>query len=256
MGFIRDRLSMSGRVAVVTGGGRNLGRGMALGLADAGASVVVAEIDEETGPAMERELREAGHEALWLRTNVRDSASIDSLVAGTLERFGRIDVMVANAGGMFMAPALDISRNGFEAVLDLNLTGAWLCARSAARAMIEAGHGGSIVTVSSMNAIDGALYGAHYGAAKAGILGLTRSLAAEWAEHEIRVNAIAPGGRRRLAGDEPGRGQLMGGGSPEYIENVAAAVVYLASDLSTWVTGHTLVVDDGGTSTHAPPRGA
>ena len=82
MGFIRERLSMSGRVAVVTGGGRNLGRGMALGLADAGASVVVAEIDEETGPAMERELREAGHEALWLRTNVRDSASIDALRRG------------------------------------------------------------------------------------------------------------------------------------------------------------------------------
>ena len=255
MGFIRDRLEMSGRVAVVTGAGRNLGRGMALGLADAGAAVVVAEVDEQTGPAMERELRDAGHEALWLRTNVRDSASIDALVAGTVERFGRIDVMVANAGGMFMAPALDISRNGFEAVLDLNLTGAWLCGRAAAKAMIEAGHGGSIVNVSSMNAIDGALYGAHYGAAKAGILGLTRSLAAEWAEHEIRVNAIAPGGRRRLASERT-PGPLMGGGSPEYIENVAAAVVYLASDLSTWVTGHTLVVDDGGTSTHAPPRGA
>ena len=70
------------------------------------------------------------------------------------------------------------------------------------------------------------------------------------------MNAIAPGGRRRLAGDEPGRSQLLGGGSPEYIENVAAAVVYLASNLSTWVTGHTLVVDDGGTSTHAPPRSA
>ena len=255
MGFIRDRLEMSGRVAVVTGAGRNLGRGMALGLADAGAAVVVAEIDEETGPAMERELREAGHDALWLRTNVRDSASIDALVAGTLERFGRIDVMVTNAGGMFMAPALDISRNGFEAVLDLNLTAAWLCGRAAAKAMIDAGDGGSIVNVSSINAVTGARYGSHYGAAKAGILGLTRSLAAEWAEHEIRVNAIAPGGRRRLASERT-PGPLTGGGSPEYIENVAAAVVYLASDLSTWVTGHTLVVDDGGTSTHAPPRGA
>jgi len=256
MGFIHDRLEMKGRVAVVTGGGRNLGRGMALGLADAGAAVVVAEIDEETGPAMERELHEAGHEALWLRTNVRDSASIDALVAGTVERFGRIDVMVANAGGMFMAPALDISRNGFEAVLDLNLTGAWLCASAAAKAMIEGGHGGSIVTVSSMNAIDGALYGAHYGAAKAGILGLTRSVAAEWAEHGIRVNAVAPGGRTARAGAAPREGQLAGGGDPEYIENVAAATVYLASDLASWVTGHTLVVDDGGTFTNAAPRGA
>ena len=245
---------MSARVAVVTGAGRNLGRGIALGLADAGAAVVIAEVDEDTGPAMERELRDAGHDALWIRTNVRDADSVDALIAGTLERFGRLDVMVPNAGGMFQAPALDISKRGFEAVIDLNLIGTWLCATAAARAMIDGGHGGSIVNVSSQNALFGALNGAHYGAAKAAILGLTRSVAAEWAEHGIRVNAIAPGGRQARAGATPGAGQLAGGGDAEYIENVAAGVVYLASDLASWVTGHTLVVDDGGTFTNAPPR--
>ncbi|MDE2696813.1 MAG: SDR family oxidoreductase [Chloroflexota bacterium] len=256
MGFIHDRLDMSERVAIVTGGGRNLGRGIALGLADAGAAVVIAEIDEETGPAMERELRDAGHDALFIHTNVRDADSVDALIAGTVERFGRLDVMVANAGGMFQAPALDISKRGFEAVIDLNLIGTWLCNTAAARAMIEGGRGGSIINMSSQNALYGALNGPHYGAAKAGILGLTLSVAAEWAEHGIRVNAVAPGGRTARAGAAPREGQLAGGGDPEYIENVAAATVYLASDLASWVTGHTLVVDDGGTFTNAAPRGA
>lgn len=223
---------MSGRVAIVTGGGRNLGRGIALGLADAGAAVVIAEIDEDSGPAMERELRDAGHDALYIHTNVRDADSVEALIAGAVERFGRLDVMVANAGGMFRASALDISKRGFEAVIDLNLIGTWLCGTAAARAMIEGGRGGSIVNVSSQNALYGALGGAHYGA------------------------AIAPGGRQARVGAAPEAGQLVGGGEPEYIENVAAAAVYLASDLASWVTGHTLVVDDGGTFTHAAPRGA
>ena len=255
MGFVHDRLDMSGRVAIVTGGGRNLGRGIALGLADAGAAVVIAEIDEDTGPAMERELRDAGHEALFIRANVRDADSVEALIAGAIERFGRLDVMVANAGGMFRAPALDISKRGFEAVIDLNLIGTWLCNTAAARAMIAGGRGGSIVNVSSQNALYGALGGAHYGAAKAGILGLTRSVAAEWAEHGIRVNAVAPGGRQARAGSATEEGQLAGGGDAEFIENVATATVYLASDLASWVTGHTLVVDDGGTFTNAAPRG-
>ena len=158
---------------------------------------------------------------------------------------------------MFQAPALDISKRGFEAVIDLNLIGTWLCDTAAARAMIEAGNGGSIINVSSQNALYGALNGAHYGAAKAGILGLTRSVAAEWAEHG------SPCKRDRARRDGPGRtgaapreGQLAGGGDAEYIENVATSVVYLASDLASWVTGHTLVVDDGGTFTNAVPRGA
>ncbi len=255
MGFIHDRLDMSGKVAVVTGAGRNLGRAMALGLADAGAAVVVAEIDEATGPAMERELRDAGHQALWVRVNVREQDSVNELVDRTVSEMGRIDVLVNNAGGMFMAPAVDISERGFTAVISLNLIGTWLCSQAAANAMFAAGHGGSIISIASENAIVGHVYGPHYGAAKAGITGLMRSLAAEWAEQGIRCNSVAPGGRRRMRPpDQEQLGQLAGGGAPEFIENVAAAVVYLASDLSTWVTGHTLVVDDGGTTTHAPPR--
>ena len=194
MGFIHDRLSMSGRVAVVTGGGRNLGRGMALGLADAGGAVVVAEIDEETGPAMERELLDAGHEALWLRTNVRDSASIDALVDGTVERFGRIDVMVANAGGMFMAPALDISRNGFEAVLDLNLNRCLALRERRGegddRRRPRRQHRHRLLDERDRR-------GAVRGALRRGEGRASSAHSDRWrpsgAEHEIRVNAIAPG---------------------------------------------------------------
>ncbi len=254
MGFVQDRISMKGKVAVVTGSGRNIGRGIALGLADAGAAVVIAEIDETTGPAVERELTQAGHKALWVRVNVREAASVQNLIDTTVQQLGRIDALVNNAGGMFTARAVDISQRGFEAVISLNLIGTWLCSQAAAKAMIQAGHGGSIVNISSENALVGHANGAHYGAAKAGILGLMRSLATEWAEYGIRVNAIAPGGRRRLAADERPLGQLTGGGQPEYIENLACAAVYLASDMSSWVTGLTLPVDDGGTSTQAPPR--
>src|SRR5688572_14928439 len=114
MAFIYDRLAMQGKVAVVTGAGRGIGRAIADGLAEVGAKVVIAERDAETGPAAERALAAAGHEALWVQLDVRDAAQVEAMARTTVERFGRLDVMVNNAGGTFFAPALDISPHGFE----------------------------------------------------------------------------------------------------------------------------------------------
>jgi NAD(P)-dependent dehydrogenase (short-subunit alcohol dehydrogenase family) len=168
---------MSGRVAVVTGGGRGIGRGIAEALCEVGAAVVIAELDEELGPAAELELSEAGHAARWVRTNVRDGESIEAMMAETISRHGRVDVLVNNAGGMFRAPALDISERGFLAVVNQNLTSTFLASRAAAKAMAR--QGGSIVNIASIAGMVGHLDSVHYASAKAGIIGLTRSLAAE-----------------------------------------------------------------------------
>jgi 2-deoxy-D-gluconate 3-dehydrogenase len=255
MGFVRDRLELGGKVAVVTGAGQGIGRSIALGLADAGAAIVIAEVNEETGPRVQQELAAAGHRALFAHTNVRDSESVQQMVATTVRELGAIDVLVNNAGGMFMAPAQELSERGFAAVIDLNVMGTWLCSHAAGKAMIEAGNGGSIINISSLNGLVGVANGPHYGAAKAAVAGLARSLAADWAEYGIRVNAIAPGGRAAFvpslsptgAAEGPAEprqqgGQVVGGGSPEWLENLACTAVYLASDMSSLLSGATIAL--------------
>jgi NAD(P)-dependent dehydrogenase (short-subunit alcohol dehydrogenase family) len=254
MGFVRDRLELGGKVAVVTGAGQGIGRSLALGLADAGAAIVIAEVNEDTGPQVEQELTTAGHRALFAHTNVRDSESVQQMVATTVRELGAVDVLVNNAGGMFMAPAHELSERGFAAVIDLNVMGTWLCSHAAGNAMIEAGNGGSIINISSLNGLVGVANGPHYGAAKAAVAGLARSLAADWAEYGIRVNAIAPGGRAAFVpslseapgtehrAEPPAEGQVIGGGSPEWLENLACTAVYLASDMSSLLSGATIAL--------------
>ena len=174
-------------------------------------------------------------------------------MTGAREHFGRLDAMFNNAGGNFQAPTLDVSERGFDAVARMNVRAAFIGSQAAARVMIEDGHGGSIVSTASSAAYHATGRGvAAYAAAKAGILGLTRELAAEWGQQGIRVNAIAPGGV-----DSPGRhrnieraaddvaenyGLLKRLGSPE---NFAAGAIFLASDLAAHITGHTIHIDAG-----------
>jgi NAD(P)-dependent dehydrogenase (short-subunit alcohol dehydrogenase family) len=257
MASLHERLNMTGKVAIVTGAGRGLGRATAVSLAEAGAAIVIAERDQETGPGAERALRQAGHTALWLEVDVRDADAIQAMVAAASERFGRIDVLVNNAGGTFVAPALEIRERGFMTVLNLNLTSAWLCSQAAARRMSAAGHGGSIVNISSMSAFIGSQNTVPYGTAKAAVVGLTRALAAEWGGYGIRVNAVAPGSmategaalmaeRYQAAADRAlSHEHLIPLGRKGRPEEIGSVVVFLASELASYVTGQTLLVDGG-----------
>ena len=248
MPFIYDRLSLKGKVAVVTGAGQGIGKGIALGLAEVGARMCIAEMNEETGPATAREISSAGGESFAFRADVREAVQVNALMKAVTDRWGRIDVLVNNAGGTFFIPALDISPNGFDAVVRENLKTMFLCSQAAARAMIQGGHGGSIVNIASMNAFIAGANLSVYSAAKAGVAGMTRALAWEWGKHGIRVNAIAPGsieteGTRGRGTDRDW--SILPVGRKGQPADIACAAVFLASDLGGYVTGETLLVDGG-----------
>jgi len=201
-----------------------------------------------------RQLQKAAQygEALWLLTDVRKQEDITALVAAAQEQFGRIDSMFNNAGGNFQLPALDMSPNGFDAIVRMNLKSMFLGSQAAARAMLAEGHRGSIVSTSSVAGLrSGGNQTAVYAASKAGIMGMTRALAAEWGEHGIRVNSVAPGavdtaGRtRHMHGDPWERSSGNPMGRIAQPEDIAGAAVFLASDLAGHITGQVLAVDGG-----------
>jgi NAD(P)-dependent dehydrogenase (short-subunit alcohol dehydrogenase family) len=246
---------LTGRSAIVTGGGAGIGRGIALGFAAFGARVALLERDADAAGRVAGEIEAAGGTALPLATDVRDGNAVERAVATTVERFGGIDVLVNNVGGTFRAPFLETRERGWDALVRTNLTTVLHGTRAVASRLIAQGRGGSIVNVVSIEAERAAPLYAVYAASKAAVVSFTRSMALELAPHRIRVNAIAPDiclteGLERLLGDaerarHPFLVPLGRAGVPE---DVAGAAVFLASDLAGYVTGVTLPVDGG---THA-----
>lgn len=250
-----DLFSLSGRTAIVTGGSRGLGLEMAEGLAEAGAGVMIcARREQWLGPALE-DLRGRGFRVEGQVCDVTNAAQVQGVVDATVAAFGRVDVLVNNAGISWGERPETMSVDNFRKVLDTNVTGAFLFAQAAGRVMLDS-RSGSIINVASIASIMSAVHGPHYAgyvASKAALIGLTRELAATWGRSGIRVNAIAPGFfHSRLADaviervepDIQQRNPIPRVGAAGELKGVA---VFLASDASSYITGQTIIVDGGAT---------
>jgi 7-alpha-hydroxysteroid dehydrogenase len=253
---ILDRFKLTGRVAIVTGAGKGIGRGIALAFAEAGADLVCAARTPADLESTAAEVRARGRRALVVPCDVMQTAALEELVARALAGFGRIDVLVNNAGGTGPRPALATSERFFENALRFNVTSPFLLTRLVVPKMVETAGGGAVVNVSSRSSDMVQTAFVAYAAGKAALNMVTRNLAAEFAP-KVRVNAISVGGvdTEALAvvmGDERARLAFEAGtpmGRPGTVEDVAACALYLASPAAGWVTGKVFQVDGG---TEAP----
>ena len=255
MADIQTLLRLHRRVAVVTGGARGIGRATAQTLALAGATVVIADLDEAEAEALVAEIGGGGGRALALRADISSEASIDAMFSEVAKREGAVDILVNNAGVAIRRPAIDLALADWDKVIAVNVTGAFLCARAAARQMIAAGRGGAIVNVASIMGLSGGgLYpNISYQTSKGALVNMTRALAIEWAAHGVRVNAVAPTYvRTRLIApllENPEMVARIEAMTPlrrlAEPEEVAAAICFLASPAAAMITGHTLPVDGG-----------
>ena len=252
---IKELFDLSERVAIVTGGSRGLGLEMAEGLAEAGASLMLCARREEWLEPTVKEMRGRGFKVEGMLCDVVNQEQVQAVVDKTLETFGKIDILINNAGISWGERPEKMPLDKWQKVLDVNLTGAFLFAQAAGREMLKRGEG-CIINVASVSGLRSSADGPHYvgyAASKAGLFGLTRELAASWGRQGIRVNAIAPGFFHSRLADaaiefaEPSikaRNPIARVGEAGELKGVA---VFLASDAASYITGQIIVVDGGGT---------
>jgi len=242
---------LKGKVAIVTGSARGLGKGIALGLAEAGCKTLLADIIPPT--ETERETAAIGESARSITCDLREEASIEKITNGALDAYGKIDILVNNAGITKRYPAIEMPTESWDEVINVNLRACFLLSQAVAREMMKRSIRGKIINMASMQSFQGGMLIAAYAAAKSGLAGLTRALAVEWAPHGINVNAIAPGymateltepimrddSRNRQTLERIPAGRW---GTPD---DLKGAVVFLASEASSYVHGTILCVDGG-----------
>jgi NAD(P)-dependent dehydrogenase (short-subunit alcohol dehydrogenase family) len=244
--------SLEGKTAVVIGGTSGIGRALSLGFAEAGADVVATARRQQQVDDTAAAIEARGRKTLRLTSDVCDRASLDNLLAATLDKFGKVDILVNCAGKIKRTPTLTQSEEEWTDILNTNLTGTLRGCQVFGKAMLERGYG-RIINISSLNAFAALTEVAAYAASKAGIASLTRSLAVEWSKKGVTVNAIAPGVFRTALNadllDNSPRGQELLMRTPMgrfgKTEELVGAALYLASDAASFVTGQSLVVDGG-----------
>ena len=249
---LREKFDLSGRTALITGAARGIGRACAEGLAEFGADIALVDIHADNLAAARAELAEAWGVAVeTYQCDATDDAAVAEMVAAVTRRFGRIDILINSVGITIWQDTVGMSLEQWQRVMDVNLTSTFLCCREVGRHMIERG-GGSIVSIASMSAhiVNTPQNQVAYNASKAAMIQLTRSLAAEWAPHAIRVNTISPGYTltemtQTVPEHHPGWCERIPMGRMAEPSEIAGAAVFLASDASGYITGHDLVIDGG-----------
>ena len=248
-----DLFNLDGKVAIITGAARGLGRSMAVGLAKFGAHVVITDVID-TSDTLE-EIKKFDDQSFDLQVDVSDESDVETMIKKTVDHFGSIDIFVNNAGILKTANAEDFSEEDWKKVIDVNLNGVFLCAQAAGKQMIEQ-KSGKIINISSIAGLSGYASSVAYSTSKAGVISLTKTLAAEWGKHNIQVNAICPG----VFATDMTEDYLKDKDFKEMIktkvplsryatsDELISTIIYLASKASDYMTGHALVIDGGWTS--------
>lgn len=249
---MKNIFDLSGKVAVITGASRGLGKAMAVGLANAGADVVVTDV-LDTAQAV-GEIKKLGRKSIGLKLDITDGENIDSVIDSVLKEFKKIDIFINNAGVYYPTPLADMKDDDWDKLMNINLRGSTMCAKAFGKQMIKQ-KSGNIINIASVAGIMAFAQSTAYNESKAALIMLTKTLAAEWAQYNIRVNTICPGVfvtdmTKNLLDDKGFQTMIKTSvplarhGEPE---ELIGAAIYLASDASSYTTGHALVVDGGWT---------
>jgi 3-oxoacyl-[acyl-carrier protein] reductase len=258
----RSPFSLEGKTAIVTGGGTGIGKSIAVEFARAGADVAICSRKLEHPEPVSKAIHDLGRRTFAMAVDVRQEEQVKAMVERAASEWGRLDIMVNNAGASFRSKPEDISINGWNAVIGINLNGVFLGCKWAGRQMMQQKTGGVIVNISSIAGVYGSTMMSHYGAAKSAVITLTRELGVAWGRKGIRVNCIAPGPVEtegylevlKQAGPDGKKtydavAARVGMGRWGKVEEIAYPCIFLASDASSWLTGETIVIDGG-----PPPR--